>query len=84
MQHKFRVGQLVRLHSDASITASGLYEVVRLLPSTANGELQYRLRGVHEPHERIAAQHRLSSATNPSPAALPRGAQDAAARRSET
>ena len=61
---RFRVGQLVRLQQ-VQIGAPDLYEVVTLLPVTANGDLQYRLRGIHEPHERIVGTHQISSATNP-------------------
>ena len=59
---RFRVGQLVRLQH-AQIGAPNLYEVVRILPVAANGDLQYRLRGIHEPHERLVEGHQISSAT---------------------
>jgi hypothetical protein len=60
--HKFRVGQLVRLQRDSAMSATGAYEVIRQLPATVNGELQYRIKGIHEPHERMAAEHQLTSA----------------------
>jgi hypothetical protein len=61
---QFRVGQLVRLQH-AQIGAADLYEVVSILPVIANGALQYRLRGIHEPHERLVGGHQISSAINP-------------------
>jgi hypothetical protein len=60
---RFRVGQLVRLQH-AKIGAPDLYEVVSLLSVAANGVSQYRLRGIHEPHERLVGAHEIRSATS--------------------
>jgi hypothetical protein len=60
--HKFRVGQTVRLQRDSATSATGHYEVIRLLPATVNGEFQYRIKAVHEAYERMAAEHQLTSA----------------------
>lgn len=60
--HKFRIGQIVRLQRDSAMSATGAFEVVRQLPATADGALHYRLKGVHEAHERVAAEHQLASA----------------------
>lgn len=60
--HKFRIGQMVRLQRDFAMSATGAYEVIRQLPATANGELHYRIKGMHEAHERVAAEHQLASA----------------------
>jgi hypothetical protein len=38
--------------------ASGVYEVVRLLP-TEGDEQQYRIKSATEPHERVAKQSQL-------------------------
>jgi len=38
--------------------ASGIYEVVRLLPSEGD-EQQYRIKSATEPHERVAKQSQL-------------------------
>jgi hypothetical protein len=59
--HKFKIGQLVRyLGRDAS---TGLYQVPQLLPLDESGALQYRIRNVNEPHERMVKEHELRSAT---------------------
>jgi hypothetical protein len=60
--HKFRVGQFVQLQPDASIRASGVYEVVQLVPGGVDGILQYRIKGSHEQHERMVREHQLTSA----------------------
>jgi hypothetical protein len=48
MSHKFKVRQIVRLrqpgYSDSRTSASGVYEVVRLMPADQTGELSYRIR----------------------------------------
>jgi hypothetical protein len=36
----------------------GAYEIVRLMPSET-GEPQYRVRSVHEEHERVVWEHEL-------------------------
>ena len=60
---EFRLGQLVRLH-DVQAGAPNLYQVVRKLGVAPDGDPQYRLRGIHEPHERLVGGHQISSATN--------------------
>jgi hypothetical protein len=69
---RFRVGQLVRLQLDRPIGMPDLYEVVRILPVAPNGDPQYRLRGIHEPHERMVAEHQIIPATTPRDATPPR------------
>jgi hypothetical protein len=55
---KFRPGQVVEfLHGDR-VAPRGTYEIVRLMPSET-GEPQYRVRSLHEAHERIAWEHEL-------------------------
>lgn len=61
-EHKFRIGQMVRLQRDPAMSATGSFKVVRQLPATADGALHYRLKGVHEAHERVAAERQLASA----------------------
>lgn len=60
--HKFRVGQFVRLQPDASTRAAGVYSVVQLLPGGVDGILQYRIKGGHEQHERMVKEHQLTAA----------------------
>lgn len=47
MSHKFKVRQMVRLarasYSDGK-TASGTYEIVRLMPADQTGEPSYRIK----------------------------------------
>ena len=44
--HRFKLGQLVRMSRGFSDrTGAGIYEVLRLLPGSVDGELHYRVRG---------------------------------------
>jgi len=60
LAHRFRIGDSV--HFTAGLLgrggASGVYEVVRLLP-TDGDEQQYRIKSATEPHERVAKQSQL-------------------------
>jgi hypothetical protein len=60
--HKFRIGQLVRLQPDAMTRAGGVYQIVQLVPGGVDGVLQYRIKGVHEQHERMVREHQLTAA----------------------
>ena len=48
MSHKYQINQLVRIThpriSDKRASASGLYEVTRLMPADQTGEVSYRIR----------------------------------------
>ena len=48
MSHKFQLRQMVRLarpgFSDNRSSASGLYEVTRLMPADQTGEVSYRIK----------------------------------------
>ena len=48
MSHKFQLHQLVRLArlglSDTRASASGVYEVTRLMPADQTGEVSYRIK----------------------------------------
>ena len=63
-QATFREGQLVRLRLDQHTGLPDLYQIVSILPVASNGDLQYRLRGIYEAHERMAAEHQISALTN--------------------
>lgn len=63
---KFRLGQLVRLRRGDE-THAELYQVVHVLPATPERELQYRLRGIYEWHERVAGESQLSRAVQTEP-----------------
>jgi hypothetical protein len=44
-EHQFRIGQMVRMtHRFADQSGAGTFEVIRLLPTTANGEFHYRIK----------------------------------------
>jgi hypothetical protein len=57
--HKFKVGQLVTLHSKRHGVFAEPFEVVRLLPS-ADRDFQYRIRSTRDGHERVALESELS------------------------
>jgi hypothetical protein len=58
--HKYEAGQTVDYSGESgSHHTSGQYEITRLLPETADGEPQYRLRKLPEGPERIAREHLL-------------------------
>jgi hypothetical protein len=59
----FRVGQLVRLKAVNALGAPDLYKVVHILDVPPGEDVQYRLRGIHEPHERLVRNHQISPAT---------------------
>ena len=44
-EHRFRVGQQVRVNTRfLDRSGDGVYEVVRQLPATPNGDLHYRIK----------------------------------------
>ena len=58
--HKYKIAQLVNyLSRDAT---SGVYQVTQLLPPEGEA-FQYRIKNVNEPHERVAKEHELLSAS---------------------
>lgn len=58
--HMFEVGQTVRFRSrlDRPPHSAEDFQIVRVLPPAA-GSLQYRIRNVAEPYERVATEDRL-------------------------
>jgi hypothetical protein len=56
--HKYKIGQLVDYLGRE--TASGVYQITQLMPP--EGEFQYRIKNVSEPHERVAKESELRSA----------------------
>ncbi|WP_375460837.1 hypothetical protein [uncultured Enterovirga sp.] len=60
-EHRFRVGQHVRMtHRYPDPAGSAVYEVVRLMPETPNGEFHYRVRNPAG-QERAASESQLSA-----------------------
>jgi hypothetical protein len=59
---RFRVGQLVRLKAVKALDAPDLYQVVLVLAPPPSDDVQYRLRGIHVPNERLVRDHQISPA----------------------
>ena len=58
--HRFSVGQQVRMMARYPDPAgSAIYEIVRLMPETANGEPHYRVKNP-DGQERAASESQLS------------------------
>jgi hypothetical protein len=59
--HKFRVGQTVQFRTKPFYVSAalGAFEVIRQLPER-DGEYEYRIKNVAEPHERVARESELS------------------------
>jgi hypothetical protein len=59
MRHKYAVGQLVQtVGAYAASRASGIYEVVRLMPES-NGEFGYRIKDTASGTERAAGESEI-------------------------
>lgn len=62
--HLYRVGQSVAIRELLpDRTRGGLFEVVRLMPASVDGELHYRVRGTGQ-IERAVGESQLSPATS--------------------
>lgn len=58
---KFKVGQTVfAARSDALNMPRGAYVVTKVLPDR-DGEPEYRIKSVSEPHERVVRESQLSA-----------------------
>ncbi len=53
--HKFHVGQKVEIVQVRGVWPRGVFEIVRLLPPR-DGEFEYRIKSIAEPHERVAKE----------------------------
>jgi hypothetical protein len=64
MNHRYKAGQRVRfLRSFPNRNAAdGTYEVTRQLPSSGDGEHQYRIKSAREHHERVVKESELERA----------------------
>lgn len=61
MEHRFKLGDQVRMtRSFPDRTGAGVYEIVRLLPQSVDGELHYRLKGVDK-IERAVGESQIST-----------------------
>ena len=59
--HKFHIGQEVQFRTKPFYVcaALGVFEVTKQLPER-DGEFEYRIKNVTEPHERVARESELS------------------------
>jgi hypothetical protein len=57
--HKFKVGQLVTLHSRRHGVWAEPFEIVRPLPHE-NGYFQYRIKSTRDGHERVVFESELA------------------------
>lgn len=61
-RHIFAIGSMVRFRSSSRLhTAGGPYQVLAKLPAR-DGALQYRVKSVSEPYQRILGQDDLEQA----------------------
>ena len=59
LSHKFHVRQLVQLNlSIGRNVPGGCYEITKKLPAR-EGEFEYRIKSMNEPHERVARESEL-------------------------
>jgi hypothetical protein len=57
---RFEIGDRVTFGGRMSLgAASGVYEVVRVLPVEA-GQVNYRIKSIEEPHERVVGEEHLT------------------------
>jgi hypothetical protein len=56
--YKFQIGQTVILRPSPNIP-EGAYTVTKRLPER-DGEFEYRVKSVNEPHERVVPESQLS------------------------
>jgi len=57
--HRFKIGQAVVYLGREKV--SGTYKITQLMPSE-DGDFQYRIRNVNEPHERVVKESDLDRA----------------------
>jgi hypothetical protein len=58
-KHKFKIGQTVFVQQHLNLPG-GAYVVTKRLPER-NGELEYRIKSVNEPYERVARESQLET-----------------------
>lgn len=62
IEHRFIIGQMVKVRTRfLDRSGDGVYEVVRQLPATPNGDFHYRIKGANG-QERAVAETELTSA----------------------
>ncbi|EIM26863.1 hypothetical protein [Microvirga lotononidis] len=68
MVHRFQIGQLVRPR-EKLLENSGIYEILRQLPSGPDGEPLYRIKAASGPVQRVVREADLMPASASSRAA---------------
>jgi hypothetical protein len=58
-EHRFAIGQRVRLVGEVRPVANSDYEIMARLPPNGFGEYQYRIRSASEAHERVSLESSL-------------------------
>jgi hypothetical protein len=58
--HKFKVGESVTVRPNRNFPG-GVYQVTKHLPND-DGEPEYRIKSVREPHERVVRESEISKA----------------------
>lgn len=62
--YKYQVGQVVEAaKSIFGVIPAGRYEIVRHMPPTVSGENQYRIKSLHDGHERVVKETDLSASS---------------------
>jgi hypothetical protein len=60
--HRFHVGQLVQLIPSISRNVpGGSFEIIKKLPER-DGEFEYRIKSMNEPHERVVRESEMRGA----------------------
>ncbi|WP_201836010.1 hypothetical protein [Microvirga zambiensis] len=62
MDHRFQIGQLVRPR-DKLLENTGIYEILRQLPSGPDGEPLYRIKAASGPGQRVVREADLLPAS---------------------
>jgi hypothetical protein len=59
-KHRYQIGEKVRLLAGATVhfATAEVYEIVQQLPES-DGEHQYKIKSVDEPHLRVARESQL-------------------------
>ena len=58
-EHKFKIGQTVFLKRSLHVPG-GAYVITKRLPER-DGEFEYRIKSVNEPHERVVHESKLET-----------------------
>jgi len=64
--HAYRIGDFVRLQKTWDRSTETIFEVVRLLPASEDGAVQYHVKNANEKHARCVRQDQLQSTNSTS------------------